>query len=300
MNIEVANRLQKLRKEKGYSQEQLAEALGISRQAVSKWERAEASPDTDNLILLARLYGVSLDELLSTDDDNEELKANNQANEEEKKEEPKFTYEAHDDKKCDRVNIGSHGIDVEDSDGNKVHVGWDGIRIYDNESDEHVNLSTKCIKVINEKTPKGLRIARDLFGGLSAIGCTLAYILMGCFANLWHPGWIVFLAIPVISCIPDLIYKRKLSVLPYPVVVTIAYLLLGFLIGGWHPYWFLFITIPIFYIIADAIDKLIGRDKNNIKINGENVSDVNLADLKGQKFTVEADGKEIIVDATEE
>ena len=84
MNIEVANRLQKLRKEKGYSQEHLAEALGISRQAVSKWERAEASPDTDNLILLARLYGVSLDELLSTDDDNDELKANNQANEEEK------------------------------------------------------------------------------------------------------------------------------------------------------------------------------------------------------------------------
>ena len=300
MNIEVANRLQKLRKEKGYSQEQLAEALGISRQAVSKWERAEASPDTDNLILLARLYGVSLDELLSTDDDNDELKANNKANDAENKEKPKFTYESHDEKKCDRVNIGSHGIDVEDSDGNKVHVGWDGIKIFDSENDEHVNLSTKGIKVIHEKAPKGLRIARDLFGGLSAIGSTLAFILMGCFANLWHPGWIVFLAIPVISCIPDLIYKRKLSILPYPIVVTIAYLLLGFLIGGWHPYWFLFITIPIFYIIADAVDKLIGRDKNNIKINGENVSDINLNDLKGQKFTVEADGKEIIIDATEE
>lgn len=51
------------------SQEALAEKLGISRQAVSKWERAEASPDTDNLILLARLYGVSLDELLRTEDE---------------------------------------------------------------------------------------------------------------------------------------------------------------------------------------------------------------------------------------
>ena len=82
MNLEIANRLQKLRKEKGYSQEQLAEALGISRQAVSKWERAESSPDTDNLICLAKLYGISLDELLSTDETVEEIIENNDIPEE--------------------------------------------------------------------------------------------------------------------------------------------------------------------------------------------------------------------------
>ena len=69
MNIEIANRLVNLRKTNNLSQEALAEKLGISRQAVSKWERAEASPDTDNLILLARLYGISLDELLKTEDE---------------------------------------------------------------------------------------------------------------------------------------------------------------------------------------------------------------------------------------
>ena len=67
MTIEIADRLVKLRKKYGYSQEELADKLGLSRQAVSKWERAEASPDTDNLICLAKLYGVSLDELLATD-----------------------------------------------------------------------------------------------------------------------------------------------------------------------------------------------------------------------------------------
>ena len=41
----------------------------MSRQAVSKWERSESSPDTDNLIALAQLYGVSLDDLLYVDDD---------------------------------------------------------------------------------------------------------------------------------------------------------------------------------------------------------------------------------------
>jgi len=64
MNIEIANRLAALRKEKGISQEELAEKLGVSRQAVSKWENGESSPDTDNLIALADIYGISLDELL--------------------------------------------------------------------------------------------------------------------------------------------------------------------------------------------------------------------------------------------
>lgn len=64
MNVEIAQRLAELRRKKGYSQEALANALGLSRQAVSKWERAESSPDTENLIALAKLYGVSLDELI--------------------------------------------------------------------------------------------------------------------------------------------------------------------------------------------------------------------------------------------
>ncbi|MDD2484437.1 MAG: helix-turn-helix transcriptional regulator [Eubacteriales bacterium] len=57
-----------MRKNSNLSQEELAEKIGVSRQAVSKWERAEASPDTDNLILLAKLYNVSLDELLFTEE----------------------------------------------------------------------------------------------------------------------------------------------------------------------------------------------------------------------------------------
>ena len=64
MTIEIANKLIELRKNHGLSQEELAEKLGISRQAVSKWERAESSPDIDNIILLSRLYGIGVDELL--------------------------------------------------------------------------------------------------------------------------------------------------------------------------------------------------------------------------------------------
>lgn len=64
MDLAMAQRLVDRRKAAGLSQEALAAQLGVSRQAVSKWERSESSPDTDNLIALAALYGVSLDELL--------------------------------------------------------------------------------------------------------------------------------------------------------------------------------------------------------------------------------------------
>lgn len=84
MTIEIANRLQQLRKQNGYSQEDLANKIGVSRQAISKWERAEASPDTDNLLLLAKLYNVSIDQLLRTDESIMNLNsdvADNSANE---------------------------------------------------------------------------------------------------------------------------------------------------------------------------------------------------------------------------
>lgn len=67
MTIEIANRLCAYRKQHGMSQEELAAQIGVSRQAVSKWERAEASPDTDNLILLSKIYNVTLDALLNID-----------------------------------------------------------------------------------------------------------------------------------------------------------------------------------------------------------------------------------------
>ncbi len=69
MDIATADRLVQLRKSNGLSQESLAALLGVSRQAVSKWERAEASPDTDNLIALAGIYNMTLDQLLDTSND---------------------------------------------------------------------------------------------------------------------------------------------------------------------------------------------------------------------------------------
>lgn len=61
--MDLKEKLIELRREKGWTQDELALKVGVTRQAVSKWERGVIAPSTVNLIALGRLYGVSLDEL---------------------------------------------------------------------------------------------------------------------------------------------------------------------------------------------------------------------------------------------
>ncbi|MBR2640600.1 MAG: helix-turn-helix transcriptional regulator [Oscillospiraceae bacterium] len=61
--MSLGEKISDLRKKNGISQEKLAELLGISRQAVTKWESGKGNPDTENLIRLSEIFGVSLDEL---------------------------------------------------------------------------------------------------------------------------------------------------------------------------------------------------------------------------------------------
>lgn len=56
MNEEHYLKLKKVREEKGFTQAEIAEYLGLSRQAISQWERGIAYPDIDNLMLLCKLY----------------------------------------------------------------------------------------------------------------------------------------------------------------------------------------------------------------------------------------------------
>ena len=60
----LADRIQQLRKQKGISQEELADRVGVSRQAVSKWESEQSTPDMDKVILLSDYFEVTTDYLL--------------------------------------------------------------------------------------------------------------------------------------------------------------------------------------------------------------------------------------------
>lgn len=66
--MDFGEKLKALRTERGLTQEQLAAKLYVSRTAVSKWETGGGSPNLDSLQVVARLFDVSVDDLLSTDD----------------------------------------------------------------------------------------------------------------------------------------------------------------------------------------------------------------------------------------
>lgn len=76
MTIYFGENLKRLRKEKEFTQETLADFLGVSFQAVSKWERGETYPDITMLPVISRFFGVTIDDLLGTNKSLEEQKIN--------------------------------------------------------------------------------------------------------------------------------------------------------------------------------------------------------------------------------
>lgn len=65
----LSDKIYSLRRRSGLSQEQLAEQVGVSRQAISKWESGLSTPELENLLALSRCFGITVDQLTSEDSD---------------------------------------------------------------------------------------------------------------------------------------------------------------------------------------------------------------------------------------
>ena len=68
----LADKIIRLRKKNGWSQEELATRMNVSRQAVSKWEAASTTPDLEKILELSNLFGVTIDYLLKDEIEDEE------------------------------------------------------------------------------------------------------------------------------------------------------------------------------------------------------------------------------------
>lgn len=219
MNIEIANRLADLRKQHGLSQEELADKLGVSRQAVSKWECGESSPDTDNLIALAKIYGMSLDELLGNrvHEHKEEAKADP---------EPEVVN-------AEILDENEHLTECADDDEPKG-----AFRI----AQAIVNGAGGLIALI-----AFLLLGFFWHGPTGNLG----------WASGWTVFLLPIIISSILLCIEKRrIIRFAYPIFIVALYCDMGIIGGAYGVNLWHPYWFLFLTIPIFYIIAGSLDRI--------------------------------------------
>ncbi len=286
----LGNKLYELRKKHHLSQEELAERLGVSRQAVSKWECGESLPDTDNLITISKLYGVSLDELVGntpnqphTDEPEQENTEQTNASREDNTQGARKKgihideNEIHIDVEG-KIHFDDNGIHVGGEKG--IHIGDDGVRVggekgihIDDDGvhvggedgihidDNGVHVGEKDVNInVHVEVPTKKRVKKEIALRILTylpypIVITIAYLLWGFLGDGWALGWTLFVTIPIYYTLIDCIKKKKASHFAYPFLVAFIYLFVGMKWGYWHPNWVLFITIPIYYAIVEAIEK---------------------------------------------
>ena len=247
MDLAMAQRLVNRRKAAGLSQEALAAQLGVSRQAVSKWERSESSPDTDNLIALAALYGVSLDELLYGEavddaDDPEDGDTGADASDEAKEDEDSADNTSRSDKPLVDISL-AHGIHVIDPDkGEEVHVGWNGIHVTNDRKGEEVHVGPSGVHV-DTLEDDGHSVHTNADGTVTIDGETFSS-WKEAHDKLDHHGKHFHTKL-----------GRAWNKFPFPALVALAYLALGIVYGTWGMGLFLVFLIPVYYAIGDFIDR---------------------------------------------
>lgn len=245
MDLAMAQRLVDRRKAAGLSQEALAAQLGVSRQAVSKWERSESSPDTDNLIALAALYGVSLDELLygeaASDADGSE-DGSTETVDEAKEAEDSAEHADCGDKPLVDISL-ARGIHVIDPNkGEEVHVGWNGIHVTNERKGEEVHVGPDGVHV-DTLEDDGHSVHTDDDGTVTIDGETFSS-WKEAHDKLDHHGKHFHTKV-----------GRAWNKFPFPALVTLAYLALGIVYGTWATGLFLVFLIPVYYAFGDFIDQ---------------------------------------------
>ena len=285
----LPNNLYELRRRAGLSQEEFAERLYVSRQAVSNWERGEAYPDTENLIAISEMFGVTIDTLLNSSDvsggtyggkdstdegggnGDEGVNGGFRVNVGDKVHvNLGGTIIVDDDDGKVKIDLGNDGITVDEEDGSvKVDLGNDGISV-NAEDGTRVRLGRHGI-VINasddddddddDDEPASSSKLSIWYALPYPILATLAFLLLGLLADAWGWAWTIFMTIPVYHSVIECIRKRRLGDFAYPVFLAFIYCLFGMLYSWWHPGWVIFITIPIYYSVAGAIDKYIRAKK---------------------------------------
>ena len=255
MEQNLSQRLADLRKENKLSQEALAEKMGLSRQAISKWERGESAPDTENLIMLSGIYGITLDELLHGKETKEtaEEPIEKPIEETEPKEEAAeiSAAEIPCEKEKERENAEPKKEEINAEKEVKNPASFENI-------EEKILPKEKKKRRKKEKPPRLCRDAYKVFLKIPVIIIVpLIFVIVGVLKGVWHPTWLINLFVPIyyIFCFALAARSKKSLLLRMPVflITVAAFLTIGILTGKWHPAWMVFFFDLLYYWIAFSL-----------------------------------------------
>lgn len=137
--MDFGDRLKQIRTSQGLSQEQLAEKIGVSRQAITKWETKRGLPDVENMVILAEIFKITLDELVLQETKLQEKKAKI------------FSSETVYDIDCDKhfdIHMGSaRKITLRSGEDEKIHVRLESETLENLESLYKIKLDEKKKKL---------------------------------------------------------------------------------------------------------------------------------------------------------
>jgi len=195
--MRIGEKIQILRKQNDISQEQLAEKLSISRQAISKWETGECLPDIENIVRLSSLFDVSTDYLLKAYHSEAPMA----------------------DHAPTSAEFDAESIEDDDNTGYNITLSFGGV-VYP--------IALLVFMVLRFIEPWQMRQAWVVFPIAWVIETIISYIKTGRFGttsiysvaavvflimgfgwSLWHPGWIVFVAAWVLKEVVNVAMPRR-------------------------------------------------------------------------------------------
>lgn len=275
MNETIAERLFLLRKQKGLSQEELADMTEVSRQAVSKWERGEAVPDIDKLVKLSEIYGVSIDSIVKgnaaeTEEDDffrplteeaasEPLPEIKVSSPEMMGSVPKNEFEEMGSDMQKAFN--EMGKDMKET---FTNFGSDMKKAFSGNYAEPTQAPN--IEIRTAEPAPDAQIAGLGFNSLAeqeepfkntnwkmlyafpiyAVAIGLMF-LFGMFFGCWSWSWLFLMAIPLYYTTVSAMQKRNPAIFCYPVLMVIVQMIGGFWFNMWATSWIGYLTIPFYY-----------------------------------------------------
>ena len=249
---DFGNFLYNLRKQRGWTQTELADKLGVTNQAVSKWENGDSFPDTGMLVPLAELFGVSVDELLKGK--RKPVPAIEQKTFE------KDTTNAVAQKTGDAYEKKRLAESASAQNPSKDDLAEK------NETKIEENAESPKNDDANTAPPRRKKLAA-LFNGAIMLSATIAFFLLGALGNYWHVCWLAF-SVGITLCallngIDEYMTKKKTAEFCGFIMLACAdvFLFLGLQYSLWHPAWIVFLIGPLFCALFGAIDNI--RKENN-------------------------------------